>query len=125
MRLLLDTHALVWALGDDSRLSHGTRAAISSGTNSVLVSAASVWEVEIKRALGRLVAPPDLLAVIRATPFGLLSITPEHAVVAGSLPRHHDDPFDRMLVAQALTESLTVVTRDTRISEYGVAVLPA
>jgi len=67
----------------------------------------------------------NLLEVVRATPFELLPITPEHAVVAGSLPRHHDDPFDRMLVAQALTESLTIVTRDPRIAEYGVAVLSA
>ena len=125
MRLLLDTHALVWALADTSRLSQTARAAIVDETNAVLVSAAAVWEIEIKRALGKLEAPPNLLEVIRATPFELLAITPEHAMVAGSLPRHHDDPFDRMLIAQAQTESLTLVTRDERFAEYGVAVLSA
>lgn len=125
MRLLLDSHALLWAIGDPDRLSEGARRAIEDGRNAVLVSAASVWEIAIKRALGKLTAPADLAAVMTATGFDSLSISLEHATLAGSLPRHHRDPFDRMLIAQAQLESLTIVTRDARFEPYGVSLLAA
>lgn len=123
MRLLLDTHVLLWWLADDSALGGEARAEISTPDSTVFVSAATVWEISIKRALGKLDAPSDLLRQIEISRFEPLSMTVSHAQVAGGLPRHHDDPFDRMLVAQAITEGLTLLTRDPRINLYGVGVL--
>ena len=125
MRLLLDTHALLWALAEPERLSEAVRRAISEGGNEVLVSAASAWEVAIKREAGKLRAPDDLVEVVEETGFTWIAISPRHALLAGSLPAHHRDPFDRMLVAQARTESLTLVTYDERLGRYGVDILPA
>jgi PIN domain nuclease of toxin-antitoxin system len=97
---------------------------IADTTNDVIVSSASAWEIAIKKALGRLEAPDDLLDVADANGFHGLPITLNHALSAGSLPRHHDDPFDRMLIAQAQSEHLTVVTVDRRFSSYDVDLLP-
>ncbi len=124
MRLLLDTHALLWWLADEG-LTADARAAIAAGHNQVLVSAASAWEIAIKRALGRLSAPEDLLDQLAASGFDHLPIALRHALAVSDLPAHHRDPFDRMLIAQAMVEGLTVVTRDRRFSAYPVAVLPA
>lgn len=124
MRLLLDTPVLLWWLADDPALSKRARQLIANEPE-VFVSAASAWEIAIKRALGKLEAPDDLLEVLDAGGIGRLPIDVEHAVAAGALPRHHDDPFDRMLVAQAQHEGLTLLTSDTRIARYGVAVSPA
>jgi PIN domain nuclease of toxin-antitoxin system len=90
-----------------------------------VVSAVSPWEIEIKRATGKLKAPHDLPKRLRELGFAPLSITVEHGVAAGMLPLHHRDPFDRMLIAQAQLEGLTIVTRDPRFDPYGVALLPA
>jgi PIN domain nuclease of toxin-antitoxin system len=125
VRLLLDTHALLWAVSDPDALTERTRDAIRDGRNDVLVSAASVWEIAIRRALGRLTAPDDLGDVLTSARFGPLPISLEHANLAGSLPPHHRDPFDRMLIAQARLESLTIVTRDARFALYGVQLLAA
>ncbi len=124
MRLLLDTQVLLWWLADDPSLSAAARGAIASEPE-VFVSAASAWEIAIKRALGKLDAPDDLAATVAASGFKQLPITFDHAATAGTLPRHHEDPFDRMLVAQARCESLTLVTADKRISRYPVSVLQA
>jgi PIN domain nuclease of toxin-antitoxin system len=124
MRLLLDTHVLLWWLADDPALSEDARRRIANEPE-VFVSAASAWEIAIKRALGKLEAPEDLLEALEAGGIGRLPIEFEHASIAGALPRHHDDPFDRMLVAQAQHEGLTLLTSDTRIASYAVAVLPA
>lgn len=99
------------------------REAIADGNNLVVVSAASAWEISIKKALGKLQAPDDLPAVITECNLEPLPITLQHATLAGALPRHHDDPFDRMLVAQAMQEGLTVVTGDSAFASYGVGVL--
>jgi PIN domain nuclease of toxin-antitoxin system len=125
VNLLLDTRALLWWLEGAQRLTESATAAIGDPQSRVFVSAVTVWEIEIKRALRKLVSPDDLLAQLEAIPVELLSVTAEHAVTAGRLPRHHDDPFDRMLIAQAVAEALTLVTRDPRFSSYGVAILPA
>ena len=124
MRLLLDTHVVLWWLDDDKRLSAAARDEIVVA-EEVRVSSATVWEIAIKRALGRLDVPDDYLEHVERTRFRPLAIGFEHAEAAGALPRHHDDPFDRMLVAQARIERLTLVTADRRLSDYGVPVLAA
>lgn len=114
---------MLWALADDPRLSPAARQAIESPGASTLVSVATVWEIEIKRALGRLPVPADLRETMASGAYVPLSITIEHAVAAARLPLLHRDPFDRMLVAQAMVEELTIVTRDPKIAAYGVPVL--
>jgi len=122
---LLDTHVLIWWLADDPSLGEEARAGISDPGSSVFVSAATVWEVSIKQALGKLEAPSDLVRQIELNRFEPLSITVTHAYAAGALPRHHEDPFDRMLVAQAIKEGLTLLSGDPRMSRYGVEILAA
>lgn len=124
-RFLLDTHVLLWLLTSPLQLEQSLRATLADPVAEVLVSAASVWEIAIKRALGRLSAPDDLLEVIAQAGFTPLPITPEHAWAAGHLPPHHADPFDRILVAQTESEGLTLVTRDPLLQQYGVAILAA
>ena len=125
MRLLLDTHALLWTLDDPARLRAEAREAIEDERNDVFVSAASAWEIAIKRALGKLVAPDDIEAGVSQQGFSPLHVAFQHARVAGALPRHHEDPFDRMLIAQAQSEGLTLVTRDARMAAYAVMTLTA
>jgi PIN domain nuclease of toxin-antitoxin system len=121
--LLLDTHALLWSVGDEELLSPAAHEAVSAGAMPAYVSAATIWEIAIKRASGKLAAPENLLDKVAAARFIELAITFEHALRAGALPAHHGDPFDRMLVAQAQSEGLTVVSRDPRIAAYDVPVL--
>jgi PIN domain nuclease of toxin-antitoxin system len=124
VRLLLDSHVLLWWLFDEP-LAADTRRAIESASNDLVVSAATIWEIEIKRAAERLTAPDDLVDSVAGAGCRLLPILPEEAADAARLPRHHGDPFDRMLVAQARAHGLTLVSRDERLRVYGVAVLPA
>lgn len=126
MRLLLDTHAFLWWLSDDPTLAPIAREVITDPASLVHVSAATVWEIAIKAHLGRLDAgSADMVHEITANGFVELPMTARHAHTAGWLPRHHDDPFDRMLIAQAQTEALTVVTRDPAFQRYDVALLSA
>ena len=125
MRLLLDSHALLWSLEAPEQLRPEARDAIRDPSNEVFVSAASVWELAIKQANGRLEISGDLVATIEASRFEPLPITQQHSLAAGTLPPHHRDPFDRMLIAQAAIEGLTIVTRYTRFEQYGVSVLGA
>jgi PIN domain nuclease of toxin-antitoxin system len=126
MDLLLDTHVYLWWLRDDRSLEASTREVIADPSAGVAVSAASVWEAGIKIALGRLdVGRASLVDEIAANGFLDLPIKAEHGWTAAALPPHHSDPFDRMLVAQALTEGLVLVTRDDRLTRYGVPVLTA
>lgn len=124
MRVLLDTHILLWWLADDPLLPEVAAAAIADGDNEVNISAATVWEIAIKKAAGRLEAPDDLVEALAANDFDSLAITAAHAIVAGRLPAHHSDPFDRMLIAQAQAEGLTLLSVDSRFSHYQVEVLP-
>ena len=123
MRLLLDTHALLWWLADNPRLGVDARTAVADPVSEVFVSAASAWEIAIKKAIGKLEAPDDLPEQIRSHHFSELPIKVSHALAAGSLPRHHEDPFDRLLVAQARIEGLTLVSHDQWAPAYGVPVL--
>lgn len=124
MRLLLDSHVVLWWLDGSDRLAGQARAAIASGP-AVFVSVATIWEMAIKRSIGKIVTDLDLAAEVAAEGFHALPITFRHAVAAGQLERHHRDPFDRMLVAQAQHEGLTIVTADRHIPKYDVRVLPA
>ena len=121
-RALVDTHALLWWLDDDRALPAAARALIADPSNEVLVSAASVWEVAIKRAKGKLRVPDDLLEVVAEKGFIYLAVTPWHAWRVAQLPRHHNDPFDRLLAAQALSEGIPIVTGDPAFGPYGVGV---
>jgi len=117
-RVLLDTHLLLWAVAEPRKLPAAARRRIEEA--DVFVSAASLWEVSIKAALGKLAAnPAEVLAEIEPAGFTLLPITGEHAVAVAKLPSVHADPFDRMLVAQAKTEPLLLVTNDAVLTGYG------
>ena len=122
-RLLLDTHTFLWCLADVGQLSEGTRVTITNPHNDVFVSAITGWEIAVKRAKGRLVAPDNLSALIEERGFTHLPLTFDHAEQAGRLPMHHRDPFDRFLIAQAQTEGLILVTRDGHIRQYDVAIM--
>ena len=125
MRLLLDSHTLFWSFWSSSRLGTQARAAIRSPNNEALVSVASIWELAMKRASGRLNAPADLIDACHRQGFALISIQPLHAEHAASLPMHHRDPFDRMLIAQAQAEGLIIVTADAQMRRYGVRTMAA
>ena len=122
---LLDTHVLLWWLGDPTQLSKSARSAIGDGGNEVYVSAAAAWEMAIKKRLGRLDFPANLVEVLRDEHSNVLPIGLEHALGVSDLPLHHQDPFDRMMVSQAKAEDLTFITRDDLIPQYGVPVLRA
>ena len=123
MSLLLDTHTLPWWLSDDPTLKAEAREAIGQASTVIYVSAVSAWEISIKKALGKLDSPHELHAALVANHFQPLPITIVHAISAGQLPRHHDDPFDRMLIARAQAEQLTLVTHDTMFRRYGIPVI--
>ena len=123
LRLLVDTHTLLWWVSNDPRLSGGADRALHEDTNEVFVSAVSAWEVTTKARLGKLVAGPlaqDFTGEIRRQGFVPLAITVDHGQRAGNLPGHHRDPFDRMLVAQAHAENLVLVSNETIFDSYGV-----
>jgi PIN domain nuclease of toxin-antitoxin system len=125
LRLLLDSHVVLWWFEDDPALSAAARGAIYEGAEEVLVSAATLWELEIKRMKGKLSTPADLLERIENHGFLLLDVTPDHALDAARLPPHHRDPFDRMLVAQAQAEAAVLVTHDDTLRAYDVPVMRA
>jgi PIN domain nuclease of toxin-antitoxin system len=122
--LLLDTHVVLWWLTDDPTLAEEIKDRLDREPD-VYVSAATIWEVAIKQAIGKLSEPPRLPERIRDSGFTPLPISSEHAITAGRLPMIHRDPFDRMLVAQAQCEDLTLVTRDANCQKYDIAVLQA
>ena len=125
MNLLLDTHALLWWLDDKPTLSAEARDAIADGRNLVFVSAVVIWEVRIKQSLGKLQLPSNFREVLSSQAFDELPMTVDHAHRLAELPPLHRDPFDRMLVAQAMAERLTIVTRDPDIPRYPVRTLRA
>ncbi|MBF0168925.1 MAG: type II toxin-antitoxin system VapC family toxin [Alphaproteobacteria bacterium] len=124
MRLLLDTHLLIWWLNDDAALSVTARQAIADPGSEVFVSAASVWEIAIKHALGKLAFPIGRMSgILGEAGFAPMSIEIQHTIRAGALPRHHDDPFDRMLIAQAQLEGLVIATADSMFKKYDVSLI--
>lgn len=122
MKLLLDTHAWLWWVRDDRRLGKEARQAITKA-DFVWISAASGWEVAVKQAVGRLRTPEPLIVSIASDDFSELPFTLKHAEDLQRLPRHHGDPIDRILVAQARVEGATIVTHDRAFERYGVPVI--
>ncbi len=122
---LLDTHVALWWQGGSQRLAAPVRERLASGSSHLVLSAASLWEIAIKENLKKLKPPEDFLRTVYSGTIELLPISPEHATAAGLLPLHHRDLFDRMLVAQAQAEGLTLVTADGWIDAYDVPVLDA
>ena len=129
MRLLLDTHIALWAIADDPRLTANARAIIEDRDNSIAISAATIWEIAIKRGLSRKganampISGNAALNYFRAAGYEILAITAAHAAAAENLPPLHTDPFDRLLVAQAVTEPLRLVTHDAQLARYGETVM--
>lgn len=122
MRLLLDTHLLLWALASPRRLGARTRELVMN--EEVFVSAASIWEIGIKSAIGKLHADPaEVLAALEPAGFRELAVTGTHAAGVARLPVHHRDPFDRLLVAQAVAEPMRLLTNDSALAAYGDVVL--
>lgn len=124
MSLLLDTHVALWAITGDDTLGSELLDQLRHDPD-IFLSPVSLWEITIKQAAGKLAGPPDLGERVRDMGFLELPVTHAHAIAAGRLPLHHRDPFDRMLVAQAVTEGLTLVSRDLSIGMYEVDILKA
>ncbi len=120
MRVLLDTHALLWALADDERLSTSAREVIVDESNDILVSVVSAWEIAVKRALGKLEAPDNLQSVVAEAGFLQRLVLFGDCKRLSKLPLIHRDPFDRMLVCQALEEGIPIVSRDPLIASYPI-----
>ena len=124
MRLLLDTNALIWTLVRRERIPSIAIDAIEDKANDVFVSVVSAWEIEIKAAKERLGVPSDLQDALALQSFEPLTVAMHHVHAVESLPRYHRDPFDRMIIAQAHLEGMTIITSDREIRRYPVAVLP-
>jgi PIN domain nuclease of toxin-antitoxin system len=125
MNLLLDTHVLLWCLGCPDRLRRETRRKIEAPETVVFVSAASAWEIEMKRALGKLKAPLDLEEQLEEKRFTELPVRMRHIRALRALPDLHRDPFDRMLIAQAIADSLAIVTTDEKMQTYPAKTIEA
>jgi PIN domain nuclease of toxin-antitoxin system len=123
LRLIADSHTLLWHVLDDPRLSAAPSARIEADDAEVLVSLASIWEIAIKKALGKLEAPDDLPDRIQELGFELLPVEVEHAWAVRDLPHHHGDPFDRLLIAQAQVERLPILSSDSAFAAYDVQVI--
>jgi len=126
LNLLLDTHVALWAITDNPKLPKPVRDMIQSPRATVWISTASVWEIAIKFALGRgdmPVSSQDAVHYFRESGYRLLSIEAEHAIAVENLPNHHQDPFDRILVAQALVEPMRLITHDPQVARYGESII--
>jgi len=124
VRLLLDTHVLLWWLDDDRRLPGAWRATIGDPRHDVWVSTISIAEIVIKSSLGKLESPPDVIGAVSGSQLDTMPFQVEHAAGLAHLPWHHRDPFDRMLIAQARVEQLTIVTGERHFGRYDVSLLP-
>lgn len=122
MNLLLDSHIVLWWLSDDERLTHKARRLVERA-DEVFVSAATTWELAVKASLGKLRMPEGFLEVVEAQGFSHLPITPVHAMAVQNLPWHHRDPFDRILLAQAIVEGLRLLSVDEALTSYGTFVI--
>lgn len=120
MQYLLDTHVLLWWLSDHPQLLPSTKELIANPDHVIYVSSVSIWEISIKTGLGKLTVPADYYNAIEAAGFAQLNVTHAHALQVAQLPNQHDDPFDRLLIAQALSDNLTLITHDQLFAQYPV-----
>ena len=120
MKFLIDTHLLLWWLTDSEQLSQTARDIIQATEPTIFISAASVWEMRIKQAIGKLKLPKNFAEVLEEQPFERLSITVDHTHKVSELPMHHKDPFDRLLIAQATLDDLTILSHDKIFEQYKV-----
>ena len=125
MKYLLDTHALLWTIFEPSKLSTEAQEIILDRDNIICVSLVSLWEISIKKNIGRLDIPEEFFEVVRTGGFEILTLTMDQIEQYQTLPLHHRDPFDRMLVVQALQQKLILITRDSKISKYDLEILKA
>jgi PIN domain nuclease of toxin-antitoxin system len=123
VKILVDTHILLWWLQDDPKLSTRGKRELGDGENELYISCVSLWEMSIKRALGKLHVPDILMQVVANNNIGIIPVDVEHVASFANVPPLHSDPFDRMLVAQAITEGLTIMTHDKQITNYSVPCL--
>lgn len=123
MKILIDTHILLWWLMNDPTLASDTRLQIGNPKNTIFVSTATIWEIAIKKTIGKLQMPDNLDKAIEASHFHSLLISIQHAMGTIALPPHHHDPFDRMLVSQSKIEGCTLMTRDGRIGKYDIPII--
>jgi PIN domain nuclease of toxin-antitoxin system len=123
VRLLIDTHILLWADEQPRRIAQPLRTAMRDQTNELAVSAATIWEIAIKRATGKLRFDRPIVPAVLALGFEILPVTGSHAEHAGGLPRHHNDPFDRLIIAQAHLEGMILGAQDQLMRPYGVLTL--
>jgi len=123
VRLLIDTHILLWADERPRLIAPTLRTAMRDETNEIVVSAATIWEIAIKRAIGKLRFDRPIVAAVLALGFEIMPVADAHAEHAGSLPTHHNDPFDRLIIAQAYLEGLVLGTQNRLMQPYGVATL--
>lgn len=128
MRLLLDTHIAIWTVGMTHRIKPHVRDLLDASTNTAFVSAVTIWEIAIKHSLGKWSAPPFsadyAIRLFEEAGYDLLAMTPAHAAGVASLPKLHGDPFDRLLVAQAMSEPMYLLTADRHLFAYGSTVIP-
>lgn len=122
MNYLLDTHILLWWLSNDSKLDKSIKDLIANPTNNIAISVASIWEIVIKKTVGKLKAPDNLQEVIHASSFDLLDINIDHILCLDGLETIHNDPFDRILIAQSMVENLTIITNDAIIPKYNISI---
>ncbi len=123
MKLLLDTHILIWVLENSEKLKNKVANCICDPQNQVYVSTASIWEIEIKKGKGKLESPSNILDMLARKRFDELPISHRHVIAINQLPNVHRDPFDRILAAQAKVDALTLVTQDSKLVDYGVRVM--
>lgn len=120
MSYLLDTHTFIWWIEDNLNLSYQSKQIISNPNNLIFISAVNTWEITIKKSLGKLNVPGNLEEIILQCGFDILPITIKHTLSIEHLDKYHDDPFDRLLISQAIIENLTIITRDEKIIKYKV-----
>jgi PIN domain nuclease of toxin-antitoxin system len=123
VRLLIDTHILLWADERPRQIAETLRAAMRDPTNEIVVSAATIWEIAVKRAIGKLHFDRPIVAAVLALGFEILPVAGAHAEHAGNLPPHHNGPFDRLIIAQAYLEGMVLGTQDRRMRPYGILTL--
>ena len=123
MSILLDTHVLLWWMDNSNKLSQKEKDVISKSDNLILISSAVIWEIRIKESLGKLKIPSDFFSIVQNCGFEFLSIDIQHANYLEKLPLYHRDPFDRILISQAILENLTIITHDTIFKKYDVRLL--